>query len=263
MTRKIWLILIGLVSLTIVGLFGVSNLVSNEGPGTEAGGAGVHAGDTPRVLPSAGVRKPSNVQPRTGDLLKAKAQLADLRQAVKNSEWPRAQELMLSFELRDKRLPSAQLRHPDVSPLLQDFFDLYVVQLQRALNEKQPRQVDIALSQLNGILDETASRFGAQTVPVEIQRLHYLVRELQLWREAGDEQMLQTRKIALNEAWRDASALPRTRGEGQAISAEISNTIKQITEADSASKIGPLLSELEERLKALDDLFPESSSDDD
>ena len=259
MTKQATTILIGLVLLTLGGLVLVSNFISEPKLGGETTRLAMGASGSPLLLPTPTTRPISNAGQWAADLKRAQEQLKTLSDAIRNDDWGIAESLFITFELKDRRLPTPQLRHPDISPIMQDFFDLYVVQLERAINEKQAKPAQIAVNQMIGIVGEATARFVNRTAPVEVQRLHHLARELALWKEVGDERMLRTRIAALREAWNDVSSLVRARRQGEAVALHFEAVLGQVASADNAGKLGPVLPELNAVLDQMDALFQPGS----
>ncbi len=259
MTKQATTILIGLVLLTLGGLVLVSNFISEPKLGGETTRLAMGASGSPKSLPTPTTRPISNAGQWAADLKRAQEQLKTLSDAIRNDDWSIAESLFITFELKDRRLPTPQLRHPDISPIMQDFFDLYVVQLERAINEKQAKPAQIAVNQMIGIVGEATARFVNRTAPVEVQRLHHLARELALWKDVGDERMLRTRMAALREAWNDVSSLVRTRKQGDVLAQKFEALLTQLAAADAANKLVSLLPELNLQLEQLDLLFQPST----
>ncbi len=255
MTKQATTILIGLVLLTLGGLVVVSNFISEPKQMGEAAHQSSLGDSSAQTLPTPSSRPISNATQIAQDLKRADEQLKTLADAIKNNDWGIAESLFITFELKDRRLPTPQLKHPDISPISQDFFDLYVVQLERAINEKQPKAAQIAVNQMIGIVGEAKARFVNHTAPVEVQRLHHLARELGVWKDVGDERMLRARIAALGEAWNDVSPLIRARKQGEAVARSFETLLVQVTSADSAGKLSPLLPELNTLLDQMDSLF--------
>src|SRR5262249_25516020 len=114
------------------------------------------------------------------DLVRAQALLDEMVGAVAANNWAQAQSLYAEFGRKTERLPAPQLHHPDISPVLQDFFGLYSVKLERAIAEQNAQDAGFALNQLYGIIGEQRARLGTRGVPLEFQRLRFLVREVKL-----------------------------------------------------------------------------------
>lgn len=254
MNKQSTSILIVLVLLTLAGLLLVSNLISEKKPHNTTLSAALLSA-SPKATPTPSARPTSNGATIATDLHFAQAQLDSLLDAINGGDWAKSQSLFASFELKDRRLPSPQLRHPDISPLLQDFFDLYVVQLERAIEEKQTKAAHLAINQLQGIITEANARFVKRATPVEVQRLQHLVRELIFWQEAGDEKMIRVRAAALREAWNEVSPLIRNRKQGEALAEQFDSLLSQTSAAESSSQITPLLPELTNNLEQMDSLF--------
>ncbi len=253
MTKQATTILMGLVILTLGGLVLVSNFISEPKVNGEPTRLTMEVTGAPKALPTPTPRPISNAGQWTTDLKRAQEQLKTLADSLRNNDWSIAESLFITFELKDRRLPTPQLKHPDISPILQDFFDLYVVQLERAISEKQAKPAQIAVNQLIGIVSEARARFVKRAAPVEVQRLHHLARELALWKDAGDERMWRTRMAALREAWSDVSPLIRARNE--AIALRFEALLGQVTAADNAARLAPVLPELNALLDQMDALF--------
>ncbi len=253
MNRQSTTILIILVLLTFGGLILVSNFIGGRKSATETAIASVAS--SPKLLQTPASRISASSSRVPGELQNALEQLNSLSEAVKASDWTKAQGLFSAFELKDQRLPSPQLHHPDVSPILQDFFDLYVIQLERAITEKQPKQANVAINQLSAIIGEFQARFVKRALPVEVQRLHHLIREISLWKDSGDEKMLHVRKAALNEAWNDVAPLVRAKRNGDEIAPQFGALLLQLMAAENGTKLNALLSDLKTGLEQIDALF--------
>lgn len=253
MTKQATTILIGLVILTLGGLVLVSNLISEPKHGGEEMRTTAMVSDSAKSMPTPTPRPISTARQWAADFKRAQEQLKTLSDAIRNNDWGIAESLFITFELKDRRLPTLHLQHPDISPILQDFFDLYVVQLERAIHEKQAKPAQIAVNQMIGIVGEANARFVPRSAPVEVQRLHHLARELTLWKDVADERMLQTRMAALREAWHDVSALIRTRSESIAL--RFDALLVQLASADNSNKVTPYLPELTALLDQIDGLF--------
>lgn len=254
MNKQSTTILIVLVLLTFGGLILVSNFISEKNP-TETSLSAALVALSPKATPTPRARPVSSGTNIEKDLQYAQAQLDSLSDAIKNNDWTKAQTLFAGFELKERRLPASQLRHPDISPLLQDFFDLYVVQLERAVSEKQTKSANIAINQLVSIISETNARFIKRATPVEVQRLHHLVREIEFWKEAGDEKMLRIRTSALREAWNDVSPLVRARKQGEAVSQQFDELLSRAATVENPHEITALLPELTTNLEQIEALF--------
>ena len=258
MNKQSTTILIVLVLLTFAGLILVSNLISEKKPQETTLSAALLSG-SPKAAATPSARPASNGATIAADLHFAQAQLDSLQDAINANDWAKAQTLFARFELKDRRLPSPQLRHPDISPLLQDFFDLYAVQLERGISEKQAKTALLAINQLASIINEANTRFVKRAMPIEVQRLHHLVREMSFWKEAGDEKMLRVRTAALCEAWNDVSSLVRSRKQGESVAQQFDALLQQATTADTASQFTSLLPEINGQLGQIDSLFERSA----
>ena len=258
MNKQSATILLVLVLLTLAGLILVSNLISENKP-PQRNTAALMTG-SPKATPTPSARPISNNATVATDMHFAQAQLDSLSDAIQSNDWAKSQTLFASFELKDRRLPSPQLRHPDISPLLQDFFDLYVVQLERAIIEKHAKAAFLAINQLASIINETTARFVKRATPVEVQRLHHLVHEMTFWQAAGDDKMLRVRAAALREAWNNVGPLIRARKQGDVVAAQFDALLSQTTAAESASQLTLLLPELNHNLEQMDLLFEPNGS---
>jgi hypothetical protein len=184
------------------------------------------------------VPPPSIVQLRA-DFSRAQVLLDQLNQSISAGDWTSSKQYFDEFEQRTERLPVPQLNHPDISPVMQDFFLLYKVQLARAIAEQNTHNAQFAANQLFGVVSEQRARLGTRGVPIEFQRLAFLIRELEIWNRAGDTEMLRLRANALRENWKEVRPVIVARRNG----------IEQAKVFDA----------LVERLSALSD-FPAASS---
>jgi hypothetical protein len=114
------------------------------------------------------------------DLSQAQTSLDQIKTSIAAGDWAGAQSRYSEFELKTRHMPAPQLNYPDISPLLQDFFDFYKVQLARSIAEQNALPATVAANQLYGIVSEQRARFGTRDVPLEFQRLHFLIREIEI-----------------------------------------------------------------------------------
>ncbi|MDQ3013075.1 MAG: hypothetical protein M3X11_20500, partial [Acidobacteriota bacterium] len=170
------------------------------------------------------------------DLGQAQTLLDQIAVSISTADWPTAQTHYADFSNKAKQLPAPQLNHPDISPVMQDFFSLYKIQLGRSLNEQNVQQARVALNQLFGIIGEQRARFGLRGVPLEFQRLRFLLREIEIWSEAGDEEILKMRKTALSEAWKDVRPVIAARRSGT----ESANQLDELIAKLAASQVAEL-----------------------
>lgn len=114
MTKQATTILIGLVLLTLGGLVLVSNFISEPKTSGEVVGQALLSANSPKPLPTPSSRPISNAAEITQDLKRAQEQLKTLADTLKNEDWGIAESLFTTFELKDRRLPTPQLKHPDM-----------------------------------------------------------------------------------------------------------------------------------------------------
>jgi hypothetical protein len=258
MNRKITAIVITLALLTLGCLVLVSNLVGGKRLGLNS--ARLDANPKLSTAPPARSPAAGSASGRTEDeaaveLADAQARLGRIAAAVEAGDWPGAKNLFADFGLKVGRLPAPQLHNPDVSPVLQDFFDLYSVNLDRALADEDARRSRLALNQLLGIVGEQRARFGVRGVPPEVNRLRFLAREVELWREASDERMVRVRLNALNEAWQSAAPLIRARRDGAAAVKELEPVVARLLAPESEPHWRGLTAELNRGLDRVEGLF--------
>lgn len=264
MNRKLTAIVSTLALLTLACLILVSNLIGGKKPVVSS----TPLQATPQPTATAKAQHSQTPAPQSAyklspaenqiyaELVKAQEQLGKISAAVAANDWAGAQSLFAAFSFKAHRLPGPQLHHPDISPVLQDFFDLYSVNLDQALSAQNARQAQFAVNQLFGIIGEQRARFGGRGVPLEVHRLRFLAREVELWSEAGDERMVRVRLNALNEAWREASPLIRARRNGAALTKQIEPLLAQLSSPRQDSQsLSALTTELNKSLDQADKLF--------
>ena len=139
-------------------------------------------------------------------LRKAKHSLESLDQAANESDWEGVGNHFSSFQEATRILPLPELRHPDISMALLDFFSLYEVQLERAIEREEQPTVIYASNQLEGIVDDLIAQLNPG-VPPELGRLRFLSRDISYWAGAGDERMLRVRAAGLEKLWSDLRPL--------------------------------------------------------
>ncbi len=254
MSKQLTAILIGLILLTLGGLVLVSNFVGEKNT-SEGNSPTPGFSVTPKLVSSPYARSSSARNHVNEDLAAALSQLAEISEAAKSNDWPKARNIYDTFALKNKRLPLPELNEPHISPLWQDYFDLYNVQFERALQDKQPKALFIAGNQMRGILSEAQARLSGSALPMEVERMHFLIGELSLWKDLGDEKMVQARKIALTEAWSDVASLLRTKRGSESVSLEFSSQLTKIIAADNLQKLAESLPALTKEMARIDALF--------
>ncbi|HYE75924.1 MAG TPA: hypothetical protein VEF04_21445, partial [Blastocatellia bacterium] len=247
-----------LALLTLVSLLLVSNLIGGKKT--------VGSSALPLTL-SKQTAKSATSAPQTASTLNqaekqsqsqlssAQEQLNKISEAVSANDWDTARSLFGSFNYKEHRLPRPQLHHPDISPFWQDFFDLYTVNLEQALDEENSRQARLAINQLFGIIGEQQARFGVRGLPIEIHRLRFLVREIELWNEVGNEQMMRVRLKALNDAWKEASSLIRARRNSDAVIKELETIMAKLLSPQPEQRLSDLTTALSKELDQAETLF--------
>ncbi len=262
------LIMIGLLVLTLGGFVFISNLigarkaVNNPSPLSTTQSQSKSKSQLPisSSLPSANGKAGGAEKRIQTNLAQAQELLVNLATAISINDWATAQQLLSGFESKTRQLPAPQLQNPDISPLLRDFFELYKVQLERAIVEQNAQQAEITINQLYGILGEQLARLSTSATSLELQRLRFLVRELELWGRVGDEKMLQVRAGALREAWwQDARPLMLARHRGVRPVKNFDQLIQQLTAASSPPEFVALVPEFSKELDQIDNLFPHPS----
>jgi hypothetical protein len=209
----------------------------------------------PTVTPSTSTRPISAEKQMYNDLKDALVLLDQLRDAATAWDWGTAQYLFNEFQLKTQRLPAPQLNHPDLSPVLQDFFTLYRVELARALNEQNLDNTRINLNQLFAIVSEQRTRLGTRGVPLELNRIHFLVREVELWSQLNNGTLLQERLKALRETWQELRPVIAARRNGRETANHFDSLIAQLNAATSAQELATLVAQCHKELEQIDGLF--------
>lgn len=263
MNRKLTAIVSILALLTLACLVLVSNLIG----GKKTVGSSALPLATPRPAVSPKAQAAQSPQPPAASklnqaenqvqsqLANAQDQLGKISVAVSGNDWAGARSLFESFNYKRHRLPGPQLHHPDISPFLQDFFDLYSVNLEQSLNDQNSRQAQFAINQLFGIIGEQQARFGSRGLPLEVHRLRFLLREIELWNDSGNEQMVRVRLNALGDAWKEAGPLIRARRNSNSTIKELEAVMAKLSSSQSGQNISELTAELSKGLDQADKLF--------
>ncbi|HZN11369.1 MAG TPA: hypothetical protein VFC61_06820 [Blastocatellia bacterium] len=260
-TRGTTATVIGLALLTLIGFMIVSQLLGARGPEQPAVGSAQSRptpGNKPQgaisPLPPASKSAQDDRQMQT-DLARAQGLIDQMMGAVAANDWVGAQALYAEFARKTEQLPAPQLHHPDISPVLQDFFAYQVVQLERSLAGQNGWQAAFALSQLGGIVGEQRVRIGARGLPPEVPRLRFLIREIELWGQAGDEKMLRVRAVALRDAWRDLQPVVTARKNGVEAAATFKALVARLSAAEQIQEVLALAPEFNRALDQMDALF--------
>src|SRR5262245_56991245 len=262
MTRKSTAVFISLAALTIAGFFIVANVFTGgqkKAEQTQAQKPGAMPSATPRPRPTASPpgapgKAPSEMQLRA-DLLQTQNLLDQLNADIATGAWDKAILHFTEIEQKTPLAPAPQLNHPDISPVMQDFFALYKVQLGRALALRDAQQARFAANQLYGIISEQRVRFGTRGVPLEFQRLHFLIREVEIWYQAGDREMTYVRTISLRDAWKEVRPIIAVRRNGSDQAKKFDALIEKLSAFDPAQDTSTLISDLVKGFEQMNTLF--------
>ncbi len=184
------------------------------------------------------------------DFRRALERLEALLDAANEGDWIRARSCFQEFEHFMRALPSPGLKHPDVSVALIDFFNLYRVQLERALAKEDVTGTVFACNQLGDILWDLRGQLGQAPLP-ELGRLWYLGRDLQYWSEMGDEKMIRLRLLGLVKVWNDVRPIVST-STGRELIAQFDELLDQLHAARAIEEYQEIAPELEEIVRQLE-----------
>lgn len=260
MTKRPAIMILGLAGLTLAGFVVVSNAIIGRRPASpiadqSAPPPGGFAKPVAAASPqTSSVRTNSNEVQMRADLTSAQSLLDQVNADADSGDWKIAHQHFTEFEARTGRLPVPQLNHPDISPVMQDFFVLYRVQLARAIAQQNLQQVHFAANQLFGIVSEQRARLGSRGVPIEFQRLHFLIREIETWNQAGDEEMTQIRARALVDAWREVRPVIVARRNGLGVAREFDRLTEGLSNLQAANLPGAT-ADLNRQFEVMTSLF--------
>jgi hypothetical protein len=189
------------------------------------------------------------------DLGQAESLLEQINIAVSTGDWDSAQKKSLEFERRTQRMPAPQLNHPDISPVLQDFFAFYRVHLGRAIVEQNAMEARFAVNQLFGIVNEQRARFGIRGVPVEFQRLNYLIREVAIWSQSNNDNMLRVRIDALRNAWNDVRPVIVARRHSAEQVKQFDKLVEKLSASSQSQEIAAMIPEFNKEFEGMSEVF--------
>ncbi len=255
-THKSSITAVVLAGLTLVSFALVSSYVSKKPNRTLA----PPTAPTPAhaVAPAAASATPKAEKEMYNDLGQAVALLDQLRDAVLAGDWVNAQNRFDEFTNKTRQLPAPQLNQAELSPLLPDFLALYRIELARALNEQQAGNARFALNQLYAIVSELRARLGSHGLPLEIVRLNFLVREVELWSQLNNEPLLHERLKALRETWQELRPVIAARRNGRELAAHFDTLVERLAASNQptvAPALAALIAECNKDLEQMDSLF--------
>lgn len=261
-THKSSIIAVVLIGLTLASFALVSSYISKRPhravlPSPAA--AIRPTATTTSATPATSNRQTVSDKQMYQDLSQAQALLDQLRAAVLAGNWGVAQNCFDEFTSKTQRLPAPQLNQPDISPVLQDFFTLYRVELAQALNEEHSINARFSLNQLQAIVSEQRARLGPQGLPLEFNRLNFLLREIELWAQLDNEELLGARVQSLRETWAELRPLISARRNGRETANHFDQLMEQLT-ANSAPDFATLSSACLKDLPQLEALFHQGSA---
>jgi hypothetical protein len=173
--------------------------------------------------------------------------------AVNEGDWERAREFFVQFRQSVPTLPSPGLKHPDISLALVDFFNLYRVQLERALTAEQADRAIFACNQLGNIVWDLRVHLNPTALP-EVGRLHYLRRDLEYWASLGDEDMLRLRSQGLEKTWDDLRPVVIDR-KGREAAEDVDSLMVRLKRARTVEEYQEIASEISTALGQVEMIF--------
>ena len=181
---------------------------------------------------------------------------------IEDNDFESARQHLDTLQIAAGNLPGPQLSHPDISPMLGDFFQLYTVQLERSLNTEDKASARFEATVLLGVSRDFLGRLQVGANP-ELARFVFLTREFAVWTDARDLQMLQVRAAAIRDAWADlrrtiiqkrdakATAEFKRNEEATANFDKISEDLDQASSIDEFVELAPRLREATDRIEEL------------
>jgi len=189
-------------------------------------------------------------EPSPSDFRRALQELDAVLEAVDREDWGQARAHFAEFEQIIRTLPAPGLTHPEVSLALMDFFNLYRVQLERALSAQDPAGAIFACNQLGDIVWDLRVQLGRAPLP-ELGRLRYLGRDLRYWSEVGDEQMVRLRALGLEKTWNDVRPVVSA-GTGRALVERFDDLLERLRAARAIEDYQAIAPELDDAIRQLE-----------
>jgi hypothetical protein len=192
-------------------------------------------------------------EPSPSDFQRALQELDALLDAVDEEDWAQARAHFAEFTQIVRALPAPGLKHPEVSFALMDFFNLYRVQLERALSAEDAAGAVFACNQLGDIVWDWRVQLGRTPLP-ELGRLRYLGRDLRYWSEVGDETMVRLRALGLEKTWNALRPIIATRGRRMLIE-HFDELLEQLRAARALQDYRAIAPELEDAVRQIEAQF--------
>lgn len=187
------------------------------------------------------------------DFYGAMNSLDSLSDALTEGDWDAAREFFAAFRQAVPNLPSPELKYPDISLALVDFFNFYQVELQRALAAEQANRAIFACNQLERIVWDWRVHLNHPPLP-EVGRLHYLSRDLEYWARVGDAEMLQRRAQGLVKTWADLRPVLIDR-KGWEVVEEVDALLSRLKRAESMEEYQEVAADIGAVMHRIERLF--------
>ena len=186
-------------------------------------------------------------------LKNAHAAANSILNSLEGDDYDGALQQLEPLQSAAKNLPSPQLNHPDINPDLGDLFQLYVVQLERSLNNEDKASARFEATWLYGISGDFLSRLQVGEPP-DLERFILLTREFSIWADSRDEEMLEIRATAIRNAWNDLRRSIIQKRNAQA-TAEFDGISQQLEQAGSIDDYINLVQPMHDATDHIEELF--------
>lgn len=179
--------------------------------------------------------------------------LDSIGDALDEGDWEAARQFFDAFRRSVPTLPSPELKHPDISLALVDFFNFYRVELERALTAQEANRARFACNQLGNIVWDLRTHLNRIPLP-ELGRLHYLSRDLEYWARVGDEDMLRIRTQELAKTWADLRPVLLDR-KGREVAEDMDSLLLRLKRAESVDEYQEVVTDMNTLVRQVEGIF--------
>lgn len=187
-----------------------------------------------------------NEKSLTANLNLALTELDSISISCDQNDWVTARTHYQNFQKATFTKPQPKLSHPDISMALLDAYDLYNLQLSRAITNEDWSEASFSANQLTNIINDLIMQMQMNNgleAQRELRRMIFLNRDMYLFANRGNEDMFRLRINRLRHAWNDLRPVVFDH-HGANVAQNLDNMMLELEKIESMEDYGKISKDL-------------------